>query len=242
MQGYALKAAREGKQETNWSNPNETYEKALETFVAQLLDPAVSGSFLAAFAAFAERTALIGALNALSQLALKVLLPGVPDFYQGTELWDLSLVDPDNRRTVDFDARAALLAGTAPDWAGLARNWRDGRIKLTLMHALLRLRAEHIEMFTRGAYEPIEVGGPDAEHVIAFRWTHDRRELVVAVGRHFASLTNGGRHWLPVWNFKIDQLLADDYVSAMGSTMRAINSRSSAELFSPLPICVLFRA
>ena len=107
MQAYALKAAREEKQETSWTDPNETYETALAGFVARLLDPQISAGFLGSFKKFAERAALLGALNSLSQLALKVTLPGVPDFYQGTELWDLSLVDPDNRRKVDYAARAA---------------------------------------------------------------------------------------------------------------------------------------
>src|SRR5262249_16361425 len=96
VQAYALKAAREGKQQTSWNGPNETYEAALTCFVARLLDPQISAGFLGSFEKFARRTALLGALNSLSQLALKATLPGVPDFYQGTELWDLSLVDPDN--------------------------------------------------------------------------------------------------------------------------------------------------
>src|SRR6185312_14130782 len=120
MQAYALKAAREGKQETSWTNPNESYETALHAFVGHLLDPARSKDFLASFNAFAQRTALLGALNSLVQLALKALLPGVPDFYQGTELWDLSLVDPDNRRPVDFAARAGMQATESEDWTTLA--------------------------------------------------------------------------------------------------------------------------
>src|SRR4029079_3151965 len=102
LQAYALKAAREGKEQTSWTNPNEAYETALAGFIAQLLDPKVSAGFLGSFEKFARRPALLGALNSLSQLVLKATLPGVPDFYQGTELWDLSLVDPDNRRPVDF--------------------------------------------------------------------------------------------------------------------------------------------
>ena len=110
MQAYALKAAREGKQETSWTSPHEAYERSLLDFVRALLDPARSAEFLSSFGEFAARTALLGALNGLSQLALKVLLPGVPDFYQGSEFWDLSLVDPDNRRALDFKAREQALA------------------------------------------------------------------------------------------------------------------------------------
>ena len=127
IQAYALKAAREGKQETSWLNPNEAYEAGLRTFIERILDPAVSAEFLDSLATLAQRVSLLGALNSLSQITLKATMPGVPDFYQGTEFWDLSLVDPDNRRPVDFAERAAVLASMeAPDWQGLAQHWPDG--------------------------------------------------------------------------------------------------------------------
>src|SRR3954447_8094735 len=110
MQSYALKAAREGKEQTSWLAPNEIYESGLKNFLARILDRTNSAAFLDSFAAIARRAALIGALNSLAQLALKAMMPGVPDFYQSTELWDFSLVDPDNRRSVDFAARNAALA------------------------------------------------------------------------------------------------------------------------------------
>src|SRR6202011_5927671 len=98
MQAYALKAAREGKEETSWLNPHVAYEAGVAAFIARILDRSVSAEFISAFEALAQRVALLGALNSLSQITLKATLPGVPDFYQGTELWDFSLVDPDNRR------------------------------------------------------------------------------------------------------------------------------------------------
>ena len=122
---YAIKAAREGKLETSWLNPNEDYERGLREFVRAILDRDRSAPFLDSFAALARRTALLGALTSLTQLVLKATMPGVPDFYQGTELWDLSLVDPDNRRPVDFAVRQATLAAE-PDWGALAENWTDG--------------------------------------------------------------------------------------------------------------------
>jgi (1->4)-alpha-D-glucan 1-alpha-D-glucosylmutase len=140
--------------------------------------------------------ALLGALNSLTQLVLKATMPGVPDFYQGTETWDLSLVDPDNRRPVDFAARrAALDTSAAPDWPALASSWTDGRIKLALTHRLLTLRNELPAVFADGAYEPIEVTGPDREHLVAFRRSRGRDRVVVAVARHFARRTDSGRHW-----------------------------------------------
>ena len=126
MQAYALKAAREGKQETSWLNPNEAYEAGLQTFIARILDRSVSAEFLDSLETLAQRVALLGALNSLSQITLKATMPGVPDFYQGTEFWDLSLVDPDNRRPVDFAERAARAgvggnAGLGTPRAELAR-------------------------------------------------------------------------------------------------------------------------
>ena len=155
MQGYALKAAREAKQETSWNNQDLAYEEALNGFVGKVLDAETSARFIELFGAFAARTTLVGALNSLSQLALKTLTPGVPDFYQGTEFWDLSLVDPDNRRPVDFGMRQRELADDRQDWRQLAENWPDGRIKMTLTRALLRLRHEFSDLFREGAYEPL---------------------------------------------------------------------------------------
>ena len=195
MKAYALKAAREGKQETSWTAPDEQYEAALDAYIGALFDPSRSGAFLASFGAFATRTSLIGAMNSLSQLTLKVLGPGIPDVYQGTEYWDLSLVDPDNRRPVDFVKRAAEIHKPDTDWQSLAGSWQDGRIKLHLLHKLLDIRHAHAELFRRGDYVGLDVSGPDAGHVIAFarRWKRD--EIVVAAGRHFAPLTDNGRRW-----------------------------------------------
>ena len=109
MQEYALKAAREGKQETSWLNPHAAYETGVKSFIERILDPSLSGEFLNSLQTLAQRLSLLGALNSLSQITLKAMMPGVPDFYQGTELWDFSLVDPDNRRPVDFAERAGLL-------------------------------------------------------------------------------------------------------------------------------------
>ena len=165
MQDYAVKAAREGKQQTSWLDPDQRYERGLREYLRRLLDPRDSQMFIDAFDRFARRVALMGALKSLSQVALKATVPGVPDFYQGTELWDLSLVDPDNRRPVDFDVRASMLAlqGSEPDWQALQESWPDGRIKLALTSRLLALRRECPALFRDGAYAPIEVKGPARE-------------------------------------------------------------------------------
>ena len=202
----------------------------------------ISAPFINSFANFAERTALLGALNGLSQLALKALLPGVPDFYQGTELWDFSLVDPDNRRPVDFTARAGELAKEPEDWQSLTANWRDGRIKIALTHGLLRLRREHGELFRRGSYEPLAVAGPQAEHVIAFARTWKRQQLVVAVARHFAPLTGGGRHWPGGIDAVIQPPAPGNFVDVIGSYPRLrTNDLNLLHLFRQMPVSVLRR-
>ncbi len=196
IEAYALKAAREGKQETSWLNPNEAYETGLKMFIARVLDPVVSAEFLSSFATRARRVALLGALNSLSQLTLKATVPGVPDFYQGTEYWDLSLVDPDNRRPVDFAGRASVLAELeTPDWQRLAEDWPSGHLKLAWTRHLLKLRTELADVFTHGDYRPLQVSGPHADHVIAFARSYRRDAAITVVARSFAAFTQTGRAW-----------------------------------------------
>jgi (1->4)-alpha-D-glucan 1-alpha-D-glucosylmutase len=196
IQAYALKAAREGKEETSWLNPHEAYESGVRSFIEKILDPAQSAEFLEALQTLARRVALLGALNSLGQLTLKATLPGVPDFYQGTEFWDLSLVDPDNRRPVDFAARHAALGSLDnPDWSGLIKTWPDGQLKLAWTRRLLKLRNELANIFAHGDYQPLQVRGAHAEHVIAFARRHGRTAAIVVVGRLFAPFTQGGREW-----------------------------------------------
>ncbi|MGH6777017.1 MAG: malto-oligosyltrehalose synthase [Bradyrhizobium sp.] len=196
FQAYALKAAREGKQETSWLNPNQAYEAGLKTFIARILDPSLSTEFLDSLKALAQRLALLGALNSLSQLTLKATMPGVPDFYQGTELWDLSLVDPDNRRPVDFAARERLLAsGERRDWRRLAQDWRSGELKFTWTRHLLKLRSDLADVFTHGDYIPLDVSGPHRDHVVAFARRRGRDAAIIAVVKSFAPFTNSGRIW-----------------------------------------------
>jgi (1->4)-alpha-D-glucan 1-alpha-D-glucosylmutase len=244
MQAYAIKAAREGKVETSWINPVEPYEAALTQFVRRLLDRTESAQFLESFGRFAERAALIGALNSLSQLALKAAMPGVPDFYQGTEFWDLSLVDPDNRRPVDFGARAVGLAAlpVAPDWSALAAEWPNGMIKLALTRALLALRNEYAGLFTDGDYRPIEVAGPQRERVIAFARSLGRDAIVIVVGRHFAGVTEQGRRWpaAAAWE---ESLRLDGLTSVRDALApeRTFPGREAAlcRLFDRLPVAIL---
>ena len=244
MTAYAVKAAREGKEETSWLAPNEAYESGLRGFIAGLLDPRSSQTFLLDFDAFAHRIGLLGALNSLIQLTLKATMPGVPDFFQGSELWDLSLVDPDNRRPVDLLGRTSLLeANCEPvDWSELARTWADGRIKLALTQRLLQVRHEFAEVFANGAYRPLKVEGRNCDDIIAFARTNGPDAIIVICARSFARATNSGRRWPcgRAW---------DAHVSAYGySNLRNLLAESSSAgevrvsacaVLDPLPVSML---
>jgi len=240
MQAYALKAAREGKQETSWLNPNEAYEAGLRTFLTRILDRSVSAEFLTSLETLVQRVSRLGALNSLSQITLKATIPGVPDFYQGTEFWDLSLVDPDNRRPVDFKARAAVLASMdAPDWESLVQNWSDGHLKLAWTRRLLKLRTELADVFAYGDYEPLEISGPHRDHVIAFARRRGRDAAIVAVAKSFAAFSQGGRIWPRAEAFD-GALGVNGYAveGLSGGEANAAEVRLSA-LFRHLPAAVL---
>jgi (1->4)-alpha-D-glucan 1-alpha-D-glucosylmutase len=241
MQAYALKAVREAKQETSWTNPNEAYEAGLQDFIGKLLDPNTSSIFLTSFAEFAVRTMLLGALNSLSQLVLKLTLPGVPDFYQGTEFWDLSLVDPDNRRPVDFAMRRRELERTSRDWTALVAQWQTGRIKLVLMCNLMLLRRRFPDVFQRGSYEALAVSGPHAGNVVAFARSWKRQRLVIAVGRQFAALTDGGRRWPAGWDGSLDLPGPFEHLIGAQCGRRTADLHLSG-LFRDMPVTVLRQA
>ncbi|WP_213769466.1 malto-oligosyltrehalose synthase [Bradyrhizobium sp. dw_78] len=237
IQAYALKGAREGKQETSWLNPNQTYETGLNTFIARILDPSASAEFLHSLATLAQRVSLLGALNSLSQITLKATMPGVPDFYQGTEFWDLSLVDPDNRRPVDFAARAAVLAKTeAPDWDNLVQSWRNGHLKLAWTRHLLKLRNELAAVFTHGDYQPLEIVGPHRDHVMAFARRRGRDAAITAVAKSFAPLSQGGRVWPTGERFAGSLNLGGYSVADIESHTKEV---PLATLFRHLPVVVL---
>ena len=178
LKRYLLKAVHEAKVHTSWISPNARYDDALAKFTETILDPDRSAAFLEDFTLFHARIAHFGALNSLGQTLVKLTAPGVPDFYQGSELWDLNLVDPDNRRPVDWDERSRLLdelltaIAAAPDRAALAhelvKTKADGRVKLFVIHEGLRVRRARRALFEAGAYQPLEARGAWAEHVCAF--------------------------------------------------------------------------
>jgi (1->4)-alpha-D-glucan 1-alpha-D-glucosylmutase len=238
VQAYAVKAAREGKQETSWLNPHEGYEAALGAFIERILDRSVSAEFLDSLENLARRVALLGALNSLSQITLKAMMPGVPDFYQGTEFWDLSLVDPDNRRPVDFVERAAVLKHVErPDWETLVRDWPNGHVKLAWTRHLLKLRNELPDVFAAGDYEPLEVSGPHRDNVMAFARRRGRHAAIAAVARWHAPLSGQGRAWPHGEAFE-GELHIDGY-SLQGAVKSDAGRVPLADLFKQLPVAAL---
>jgi (1->4)-alpha-D-glucan 1-alpha-D-glucosylmutase len=182
IQTYMNKALNEAKINTSWVQPNEAWLAATHDFVAGLLDASPKNKFLPAFLPVVSEIARLGAINSLSQTLLKLTSPGVPDIYQGNETWDLSLVDPDNRRPVDYKVRQAMLETlTKVQPAEVVETWPDGRIKMFLIQRLLRFRRDHPELFQGGNYLPLPVSGVFANCAISFaRQWHDRCLIVVA--------------------------------------------------------------
>ena len=197
---YVLKALREAKVNTSWIDQDRDYEEAVMGFVAGIIKDAPGNRFLRDFAPFQAAISELGMYNSLSQTLLKIASPGVPDFYQGTEIWDFSLVDPDNRRQVDFEARKGLLDGLKELEARLpavevareltARK-EDGRIKLYVISKALACRRAHREIFESGGYLPLACEGPRAGNICAFARAIGPKAVLVVAPRLFAELVPG---------------------------------------------------
>jgi (1->4)-alpha-D-glucan 1-alpha-D-glucosylmutase len=199
VNAYLQKAVREAKANSSWLNPNLEYEKVLANFVDGLFAGNGRNYFLQDFLPFQRRIARCGMLNSLSQTLIKLASPGVPDIYQGNELWDFSLVDPDNRRDVDFELRQAMLrdlqaslqwsAERRAAWArGLAERMEDGRIKLYLTWRCLQCRQRLPQLFQGGIYLPLRARGARAEHVCAFARRSERHVAIIVAPRLYAGL------------------------------------------------------
>jgi (1->4)-alpha-D-glucan 1-alpha-D-glucosylmutase len=182
IKSYMRKALSESKDNTNWVNPNQSWLKACDDFIEAILDPRRAAAFWEDFVPFAADLAWRGVQLSLVQIVLKLTSPGVPDIYQGNELWDFSLVDPDNRRPVDYALRSKHLQACDTSSPGdLLKSWEDGRIKLRVIRALLQHRRRYPELFSRGSYHPIQINGPMAHRFISFlREDGQERFLVVA--------------------------------------------------------------
>jgi (1->4)-alpha-D-glucan 1-alpha-D-glucosylmutase len=191
IEGAMVKSMREAKLRSTWVSPNTAYEEAMLGFVRDALDAPRPNAFLSAFLPFQDRVARLGVRNSLVQTALKLTLPGIPDFYQGAELWDLSLVDPDNRRSVDYGMRIELLEEVAAlsernrhaAVLDMLEDWHDGRIKLAVIAILLTYRRERPKLFAQGGYEPLIATGSRADQICAFARCDEEDALVVAAAR-----------------------------------------------------------
>jgi (1->4)-alpha-D-glucan 1-alpha-D-glucosylmutase len=260
VQGYMEKATREAKVHTSWINPNEAYDQGLKDFIARILDRTANREFVEDLHAFyLEFIAVPGMLNGLSQALLKLTLPGVPDIYQGQETWDFSLVDPDNRRPVDYELRRSMLedirsrqreVNPAEFAAEILRDWRDGRIKMYLTQIALEVRRRRVDLFTHGEYRPLLAVGERGESLLAFARVAGDEAGIVVVPRLMAGMVreNGGvpagpQAWkgtrlkseggIPKGLYR--NLLTGEEVEVGGSELEA------AALFNHFPLALLER-
>lgn len=259
LQQYMTKALSEAKVNLSWVNPNEKYVAAVHAFVARILTPDEDGTerrFVLALEVLLPTLKLFGAVNSLAQVVLKVASPGVPDFYQGCEMWDLSLVDPDNRRPVDYAVRAdaldAMLRKAEAEGAKavcreVTAALNDGRIKLWATHRVLAWRAQMPEVFRRGDYVPLSAGGEFAQHVIAFLRRREGECVLVAVPR-FACTLMRGRRELPLgdaWGdaeLTTEQCAGKRMVNAFTGEEMIVAADGRirlAELFGEFPVAML---
>jgi (1->4)-alpha-D-glucan 1-alpha-D-glucosylmutase len=260
---YMTKAVKEAKVHTSWVTPNEPYEEALKKFVQLALSGPSGARLLGGFLAFQRKVASLGMINSLAQVALKIGAPGVPDFYQGTDRWDLSLVDPDNRRPVDFGLRArqlddvdALLAKPVPerregigDWL---RNWPDGRVKLLVTAAGLRLRRDLPDVFLGGGYLPVPTEVSVPAGAVAFARTAGHDAVLVAAPRLCARIVHperpvplGGDSW-KTSRLLLPPVLRDRvfWNAITGAEVRPTRAAENAfiflgEAFQTLPVAIL---
>jgi (1->4)-alpha-D-glucan 1-alpha-D-glucosylmutase len=252
IRSYMVKAVREAKVHTRWIRPNPEHERAVRDFVTELLVDEDCSRFRKDFLTFQAKVAYFGALNGLAQVLLKIASPGVPDFYQGAEMWDLRLVDPDNRGPVDFSLRTRLLSELAireeqrvlPLIEEIVPAWKDGRIKLFLTSRALNFRKERRDLFLSGEYLPLQAAGGNKEHVLAFARKREGSWAVTVVPRLVARLSPPGEFPLgqKAWGTKSSLVLPE------GAPQRWRNVLTGEELNVPpgsgkkiLPLHAVFR-
>jgi (1->4)-alpha-D-glucan 1-alpha-D-glucosylmutase len=255
MREYMRKAAREAKIHTSWVSPNAVYEEGVTHFVDRILNPTVSGTFLESFLPFQARISRAGVLNSLAQLVIKITSPGVPDFYQGSEVWNYTLVDPDNRGRIDYGVREAVLRRIveaeqtmpASETArALLHKPEDGAIKLYVMRAALSHRRAHQDLYSLGAYQALRSAGPRQKHLFAFARQLGRRNVIAAVGRFFLGLDPEARFPVPaeIWG-DTSVVLRKEVAHGVwrdlftGRTITASANLRASELFEILPVALL---
>jgi (1->4)-alpha-D-glucan 1-alpha-D-glucosylmutase len=256
LQEYAAKALSEAKVNLSWISPDPEYVEAVQGFIADIVMPDKRGresSFMQVLAKLLPEIQLFGGVNSLAQLVLKATSPGVPDFYQGTELWDLSLVDPDNRRPVDYALRDRMLThldalatqqGAAAVAAEVTRDIADGAIKMWTTAQLLRLRRAEHALFRHGSYLPLYVAGTGEQHVIAYARSYEDKTVLVAVPRFACTLMHGevalplGDAWKD-WSLslpsELHRVYRNIFTDAVVSAEAAI---PLAQIFESFPVAV----
>jgi (1->4)-alpha-D-glucan 1-alpha-D-glucosylmutase len=257
LQDYLLKATREAMIHTRWTRPNQKHEEALQHFVSKIFSSEAE-DFLGDFRPFQRRIAYSGMVNGLAQVLLKITSPGVADFYQGSELWDLRLVDPDNRGPIDFSRRVALLqeiehnqaAVTPEQLRHMVEYWQDGRIKLYLIRQALCYRREHAALFRDGEFLPVQIAGEHSQNIVSFLRVHHGKQLLAAFPRwlsQFSTFTAANR-LQPDWK-QTEILLPQDSARTWhslltGETLSAAsrekeNSIRAEALFRNFPVALL---
>ena len=252
IQEYLQKAFREAKVNSNWTSPNEEYEAAAKKFAVSLLDK--KGAFWKTFTSFHQKISDFGIINSLSQVILKFTCPGVADVYQGTELWDLSLVDPDNRRLVDYEKRLKLLEefdennddqDTAALWKNLWEERYNAKIKLSLIRVLFNARKNNPELFEKGKYLPLEVEGQFKDHIFAFAREYQQKFCVVVVPLSVATLCENQKCDIASFDWKDTKVLLPDNAAKDFQNViidikgKADGFLSVQELFQDIPFAVL---
>lgn len=259
MQGYMEKAIREAKVHSSWINPNKDYDKSMQEFIKNVLS--LNGeekTFLSDFKIFVSKIMKSGMFNSLSQILLKFASPGIPDIYQGNEIWDFSLVDPDNRRRIDFSSRINLLQEICEKTQELSSSFleklmhspEDGRIKLFLTMQMLEIRKRAPNVFSKGNYLPIEVEGERSKHLIGFVRTFEKKTVIVIATRYFASLSQDNKFIVDpqIWNkthvLLPKELRNNSYRNIFsGKILQKENLENSkinlVEVFHPLPLVLL---
>ncbi|MFL5383377.1 MAG: malto-oligosyltrehalose synthase [Longimicrobiaceae bacterium] len=249
IQQYMDKATREAKVHTSWINPNEAYDEGLREFIAAIL---ADEAFVSDFAAFQRPLARLGMVNSLAQTLVRIASPGVPDVYQGQEVWDFSLVDPDNRRPVDYALRRRMLTELRERMHGdrralcreLVESWEDGRPKLYLTHVALCARQDHADAFKAGEYLPVAATGARAEHVVAFARRGGGSTLLAVTPRLVATLTRERDFAIPDGSVWGDTALAGEVVAGRWRNLFTGEEHDSlrlAEVLADFPVALLVR-
>ena len=255
LKEYSTKALSEAKVNLSWLNPDQEYVDAVHAFIGAILKPAAGGEpspFVESLTKLLPQLRLFGAVNSLAQLVLKTAAPGVPDFYQGTDMWDLSLVDPDNRRPVDYELRRRSLeemkAKAASDVVNeISADISDGRIKLWTMHRALELRQKQHEVFRFGTYEPLRLAGEREENLIGFSRSYNEETVVVLLPRFAYSLASGKAE-MPlgeVWGntvLHVPELKGRKIRNVFTGELVSVDSSGAlvlSEVFSRFPVALL---